>query len=282
MSDPTCYVRAPGLAAVGNASCLVFVRAGQSIAFQDIDVAALAGLWEMTVRPIAATALTDVCDEATLELLVERGVLLRGPQSELRGRPDPAVGAKPCKRIVFAISGAIASVRALDTALHLAEVFADEVEVIMTDGARRLLRPRMFEYFGLRTWTTPFEPRAGVPVPHRFLAASSELIVIAPASARVVERLANGACSDLLSLVVANTKAPVVIAPSMNEQMWSHPPIARNIARLRADGMWIVEPIEGVRAQRESETAFGAMGVHLDQLAPLLISVLDRHRAAAR
>ena len=80
---------------------------------------------------------------------------------------------------------------------------------------------------------------------HVHLASRAEIIAVIPASAHALQRLATGACSDLLSLTVAATKAPVVLFPAMNANMWRHRAIARNVAQLRADGCYVVEPGPG-------------------------------------
>src|SRR5207249_11528339 len=96
-------------------------------------------------------------------------------------------------------------------------------------------------YYGLPVWVDRFEARDGVNVPHMWLASRADVILIA-ATAHTIHRLATGACSDLLSLVVAATRAPIVIAPSMNPLMASQPAVARNSGQLRRVGYYVAEP----------------------------------------
>lgn len=97
-------------------------------------------------------------------------------------------------------------------------------------------------------------------VPHAELADNADAVLVAPCSASTLHKLASGACSDLVSLVVAATKAPVIVAPSTNANMWAHPPVQRNVAQLRADGVWIVEPWRGTRVSKRGESGTGALG----------------------
>ena len=79
-------------------------------------------------------------------------------------------------------------------------------------------------------------------MPHVHLAQAASCVLAMPASANSLQRLASGACSDLLSLLVSATTAPIVVAPAMNDTMWNHRPVQRNVARIRDDGVYVIEP----------------------------------------
>lgn len=255
----TWYVRAADLAALSRGDSYVFVVPGRDpIALDGIDARAMSAVLTATGLPIAREELEALCGGATIDRLVELGVLAAGSRDELDREP-PLPPRKRCKRLVVALSGSIRVASFLPVLLDLADGFADEVDVIVSHGARRFVRPRTFTYHGMRVWTDPFTPVHGAPVAHRHLAAA-DLILVAPASARTIHRLATGECSDLTSLVVAITAAPVVVAPSMNPRMWRHPPITRNVAQLRDDGLWVIEPgVGGAAADRGARGVGGAM-----------------------
>lgn len=279
------YVRDPSVVALARGDEFVFFARGRApLVLEDVDVDDLAEVLDASTVPVAGAALAELCTEDSLALLVEEGVLLRGSEEELRAqvpRRAPAPAAKPCRRIVVGLGGAVASVAAIDHVMTLATQVADEVDVVLTRAARRFVRRQVFEYHGVRAWTDAFTPRAGAGVPHMHLATGADLVLLAPASAATLARLAAGACSDLLSLVVAATGAPVVIAPAMNGAMWRHPAVARNVAQLRDDGMWIVEPRVGFEiADRTEEGALGAMGFSAGDVAALVAVVLERARSA--
>jgi len=278
---PRWYLRDPAAVALARGGELIIVPPGAApVELADVDVEALAGVLAACATPVPGEALAELIEEESLALLVECGALLAGEEAELRARlparrrrQGPAI----CRRVVVGVSGAVGALAAVDQVLALAEEVADEVDVILTGGARRFLRRQVFEYHGLRTWTDAFAPEHGAGVPHIHLASRADLVLIAPASAATLHRLASGACSDLLSLVVAATRAPVVIAPAMNGAMWSHPAVARNVAQLRADGMWVVEPRAGFEiADRDAEAALGAIGLGIADLARVIALVLER------
>src|SRR5262249_25094160 len=146
-----------------------------------------------------------------------------------------------CRHLVVGITGAIGAASVAPLIFSLAREFCREIDIILTEAALSFLNPAPFEHYGLRTWTKPSERRAEITGPHIHPAAP-EMVLVLPASARTIHKLAQGECSDLLSLVVAATRAPVVLAPAMNEAMWQSPAIARNVAQLRADGVYLIEP----------------------------------------
>ena len=274
------YVRAPGLIAIAGSASYLFVVPGRDpIRIDGLDVEAMARVIGAAGLPIGHAELSASCDEAAIASLVDLGVLIRGTEAELAPPRAPrAARARPCKRIVVGLSGAISVTTMLGHLVAIADGFADEVDVIVSEGARRFVRPELFAYYGFRVWTDPFEPAHGFTVPHSHLAAAAELVLVAPASASMLHKLATGACSDLISLVVAATAAPVVVAPSTNPAMWRHPPVQRNVAQLRADGRWVVEPQAGARLSNPDELGVGVLGLHPDGLVTALEHVLRAAR----
>jgi phosphopantothenoylcysteine synthetase/decarboxylase len=255
----------------------VFIVPGRDpIVLDGIDTGAMSQVLTAAGLPIDRDELEALCSAATIDRLVELGVLEEGTREALSARFPTAPARKRCRRLVVAVGGSIRSVSYLGAILELADGFADQVDVIVSRGARRFMRPRVYSYYGLRVWTDPFKPAHGAPVPHRELAAA-DLVLVAPASASMIHRLATGACSDLASLVVALTKAPVVVAPSMNPQMWKHPPIQRNVAQLREDGLWVIEPGVSAAAADRSDRGVGAAMADGEALFRTLDAVLAHH-----
>lgn len=106
------------------------------------------------------------------------------------------------------------------------------------------------------------------------------MILVMPASANTVHRLAVGSCSDLLSLVVAATKAPVVIAPTMNPSMFNCPAIKRNINQLRMDGYYVMEPGLAIEVSHGSSKhlVFGGIGVPEQGIQKMLTTLMTLHK----
>jgi len=213
-----------------------------------------------------------------LQNLVEHKIALTGSREMLQAAMPmvtPA-GGFCCSRLVMGISGTIEAANTLGLAAQLKRVFARQVDVILTDDAAKFLKPEVATYFGLDVWTSAFVSRAGANVPHIALASAAELVLILPASAHTIHRLATGACSDLLSLVVAATRAPVVVAPTMNAAMFRHAAIQRNINRLREDGVHIIEPGLGLEVSDAAENRYQFCGVGVigHNLVSMLTAVL--------
>ncbi|MBL0217186.1 MAG: hypothetical protein IPQ07_25335 [Myxococcales bacterium] len=255
----------------------------EPVVLEDLDVAAMSAVLALTtVSPVAHAELIARCDEAAVGLLVELGVLLRGTQAELATRlpaqaPVPN-GPKPCKHITVALTGAVGVINAIHHVLAIADVLAETVDVVVSAGAREFIQPRLFEFYAFRVWTDPFEPAHGAAVPHVHLATTTDLVLVAPASASMLHKLATGACSDLVSLIVAATKAPVVIAPSMNPEMWTHAPIQRNVAQLRADGAWVIEPGLGYEVGQRNMIGVGPANFDVGSLMRALLAIVRHPR----
>ena len=147
------------------------------------------------------------------------------------------------RRIVLGVTGGVAAYKAAYLARRLVERGAD-VRVVMTDAATEFIGSATFAAI---TGTHPIRDLFGAEdvSPHTTLARWADVIVVAPATAATMARLATGQSSDVLAATVLASRVPVVIAPAMHTEMWEHPATARNLATLRADGCHIVEPEHG-------------------------------------
>jgi len=115
-------------------------------------------------------------------------------------------------------------------------------------------------------WNDMYQATDVVNVPHIHLAAQADLVLVIPATANTIHRVASGACSDLLSLVISATRAPVVMVPTMNTAMLQFAPIRRNIAALRSSGIYVVEPGLGCEVSRGHEDEFKFCGIGLTEV----------------
>ena len=148
-----------------------------------------------------------------------------------------------CGHLVVACTGSIVAGLIAPTILSFCySRFQRKLDVILTQAAQKFVTRDLFESYGIVTWGDAFERRDGVNVPHVQLGRSADCILVMPASASSLYRLAAGACTDLLSMAVAATEAPVVLAPVMNDAMWNNRAVQRNLQQLREDGMYVIEP----------------------------------------
>jgi len=211
-------------------------------------------------NPITGAALAKAgvtpadLDEELLDSLLACGhFLVAGESGPLLGERDrclsnaPSFYLKPdtatCKHLLIGCSGSVVAGLIAPTLLSLSfSGFQEHLDVILTDTAQRFLTRDLLEAYGVRCWTSGFESQDGIRVPHVALARAAEAILVLPATADSLDRIARSACSNLLSLSIAASSAPVLLAPAMNETMWNNPAIQRNLQTLRADGRYILEP----------------------------------------
>ncbi len=171
------------------------------------------------------------------------------------------------KRVLLGVTGGIAAYKSAELVRRLREQGA-EVQVVMTEGARQFVGPLTFQALSGRPvrsdlWDVTAEAAMG----HIELARWAERIVIAPASADFLARLAHGHANDLLSTLCLATDAPIAVAPAMNRLMWANAATQANVATLRARGVTILGPAEGEQAC--GETGAGRMVEPAEILAAL-------------
>ncbi|WP_238626044.1 bifunctional phosphopantothenoylcysteine decarboxylase/phosphopantothenate--cysteine ligase CoaBC [Aggregatilinea lenta] len=153
------------------------------------------------------------------------------------------------RRIILGVTGSIAAYKAADLASKLTQVGA-QVDVIMTDAAQRFITPLAFQAVtGRPVYTSMWQPDAGGGLPthiaHVGLGEGADLLVIAPATANTLAKLAHGLADDLLSVTALAARCPVVVAPAMDGGMYTHPATQANLDVLRARGVVVIEPDEG-------------------------------------
>ncbi|MEM9854952.1 MAG: bifunctional phosphopantothenoylcysteine decarboxylase/phosphopantothenate--cysteine ligase CoaBC [Pseudomonadota bacterium] len=152
------------------------------------------------------------------------------------------------RRILLIISGGIAAYKALELIRRLRERGAD-VTPVLTSAAEQFVTPlSVAALAGEKAYRDLFDLTDEAEMGHIELSRSADLIVVAPASADLMAKMAAGLANDLASTLLLATDTPVMIAPAMNVRMWAHPSTQRNIATLRADGIAFVGPSEGAMA----------------------------------
>ena len=162
------------------------------------------------------------------------------------------------KRILLIIGGGIAAYKSLDLIRRLRERGAS-VRAVMTDAAQQFVTPLSVGALTAdHVFTDLFDRQDEQDVGHIRLARETDLIVVAPATADLMAKLANGLANDLASAVLLATDRPVLMAPAMNPKMWSHPATRRNRATLEKDGVRFVGPNRGEMAEQRARPAKAA------------------------
>ena len=156
------------------------------------------------------------------------------------------------QKILLCVGGGIAAYKALEVVRRLREAGA-EVQVAMTAGAQQFVTPLSFQALsGNPTRSSLWDSAAEASMGHIELARWADRILIAPATADLLARLAHGQADDLVTTLCLATTAPITVAPAMNHRMWLHAATQANIATLRGRGVQVVGPEDGPLAEGES------------------------------
>ncbi|MFI5177796.1 MAG: bifunctional phosphopantothenoylcysteine decarboxylase/phosphopantothenate--cysteine ligase CoaBC [Vicinamibacterales bacterium] len=151
-------------------------------------------------------------------------------------------------RVGLGVTGGIGVYKAVEV-VRLLQKRGHDVHAVMTRSARRFVGPLTFEAITRHpVITSQFAPGLNADIEHIALASSLDLLVIAPATANVIGKIANGIADDFLTALYLATTAPVLVAPAMNTNMWEHPAVRANVDRLGARGVYFVDPGEGYLA----------------------------------
>ncbi|HSS60322.1 MAG TPA: bifunctional phosphopantothenoylcysteine decarboxylase/phosphopantothenate--cysteine ligase CoaBC [Candidatus Limnocylindrales bacterium] len=182
-------------------------------------------------------------------------------------------------RIALLVSGGIAAYKIVDLASALTQARC-EVRVAMTPSAMRFVGPPTFQGVTGNPVLTGLWPADGAAEPHVFLGDWAQVILVAPATANVVGRIAGGRSDDIVTATLLAARCPVVIAPAMNDAMWIKPAVQDNVAALRRRGFTVVEPESGRLASgHEGAGRLASSGAILNAMVH---AVRSRYDYAAR
>ena len=177
--------------------------------------------------------------------------------------------AAAAMRILLIIGGGIAAYKSLDLIRRLQDRGA-HVRCILTSAAQRFVTPlTVGALCGQRAYTDLFDPQSEFDIGHIRLARDTDLVVVAPATADLIARMAGGHADDLAAAVLLATDKPILIAPAMNPRMWTAKATQRNLAQLQAAGVRLIGPNAGEMAER-GEAGIGRMSEPLEIAAAVV------------
>ncbi len=244
-------IRAPIVRIFDHEESTTILGPRGTLRFDDDSAQLVRVVLELHARPIARDELFAELAERTdgevpekpiddlLALLERHQVLVAAPDRPPRPR-------RLTRRVVLGISGAVAAVDAALLVRGLHSLGCD-VRIALTSTAHRFVPVAALEALvHHQVWRDLWQRDERVPVPHIALAEWAELMVVWPASATTIARIAIGDCSDLVSAIATATLAPVVIAPSMNDAMLGAPAVQDNLETLRVHGRYVVHGALGV------------------------------------
>ncbi|KAA3652333.1 MAG: bifunctional phosphopantothenoylcysteine decarboxylase/phosphopantothenate--cysteine ligase CoaBC [Proteobacteria bacterium] len=183
------------------------------------------------------------------------------------------------RKIILGVSGGVAAYKAAELTRLMVKAGAS-VHVVLTEGGAHFVTPVTFQALsGHPVWTDLWDPRMGNNMAHIDLTRDADCIIVAPATADVMARLAQGRCDDLLTTLCLARDCELMVAPAMNRQMWQHPATQRNVAQLVADGVTVLGPDAGEQAC--GEVGMGRM-LEPEVLCEAVISQLEAKRLAGR
>src|SRR3954462_10138328 len=167
------------------------------------------------------------------------------PAPSKRGKAEPAADTK---RVLLIIGGGIAAYKSLDLIRRLRER-GIAVRVVMTRAAQEFVTPlSVGAIAGEKPFTDLFDQASEFDVGHIRLARDNDLIVVAPATADLMAKMANGHADDLASAILLAANKPILLAPAMNPLMWNNTATRRNVMQLRRDGIHTIGPNSGEMA----------------------------------
>ena len=174
------------------------------------------------------------------------------------------------KNILLIISGGIAAVKTPDLIRKLTQAGARVIPVLTRSGAQFITPLSIAALAGSKVYIDLFDLLDEAEMGHIELSRSADLILVAPATAHIMAKMAQGLADDLASTLLLATDTPVMIAPSMNVRMWDHAATQRNLTTLQADGVRMIGPNEG-------EMACGEFGFGRMAEVPEILQALTRH-----
>jgi phosphopantothenoylcysteine decarboxylase/phosphopantothenate--cysteine ligase len=180
------------------------------------------------------------------------------------------------KSVLLIISGSIAATKSIDLIRGLKEKHI-EVRVILTKGGEQFVSRKAVTAAGAKLYTELFSSDEEIAMAHIHLSRQSDLVVVAPASADVIAKMANGCADDLATATLLANNKSLLVAPAMNTHMWIHPATERNVKQIKKDGAEIIEPGEGMLAC--GETGAGRMAEPEAILEIILAKLGTRHEA---
>jgi len=152
------------------------------------------------------------------------------------------------KKVLLVITGGIAAYKSIEL-IRLLQANKSTVVPVMTKSAQQFIKPLSIAAIaGVKVYTELFDLTAEAEMGHIDLSRSADIILVAPASADFLSKMAQGSCDDLASTLLLATDKPVLVAPSMNVRMWHHPATQRNLDAINDDGIITIGPNEGSMA----------------------------------
>jgi phosphopantothenoylcysteine synthetase/decarboxylase len=190
---------------------------------------------------------------------------------------------KLLKKIVLAVTGSTGAASAIPRFLSvLRQMFAEEVVVVLSESAKHFVTPYVASLFSGQPAISEFYSTDQFIVPHIQCCESADVLLVMPATANILGKVAHGIADEIVSATVLAAKCPVVFVPNMNESMWNKKATQRNVSQLREDGYHLINPTWGTEISN-FEPVFGAMPAFphiLRELASIMGVSIEQPKSA--
>lgn len=284
-------MRNPTAVCTTTADVAAFMTQDKVATFVDREESHVAReVWQEALEPVPRAVLLSriaIADShlanAVINRLIDDRLLLVYSERVLSRIMTPSTTKnRKCERLLVCMSGAIQVADFMHYLKALRQRFAQNTRIVLTKAACRFVRPLSLAYMldcDVFIDTSKFDPSLPRRVLHIELAKWATMVLVAPATAATVSRIAHTASSDLLSQVIAALPAPtpLVIAPSMNHLVWANEGVQHNIGICRNRGCWIIEPGFGPEVSDPEATRpkTGSLGCDPTHLVNMLERILE-------
>ncbi len=294
-------LRNPGCACFGSVGeiCFVLSNLEKCLSFGGRSAELAREVWARTasvcsqqilVEYLTAAGFPAVLSLELLESLQKEEILFAGREDQLASLLAPRLSPLPvCDHLLVCVTGAIHSANFSPYLQNLRIAFCEELKIILTESARKLVQPKaLLHLCASEVYCDAFEDVVDIHgAPHVCLSRWASCVLVAPATAASIHRIAYGSCDDLVALTVASTPKgrPVVIAPSMNETMWFNSAVQENVSRCRRLGYWIIEPGFGYEVSKswdKRDLRVGGLGAAVTTLPYLMTQIFQKHQELQR
>lgn len=167
---------------------------------------------------------------------------------EARLRPRPAAERVAMKRVLLIVGGGIAAYKSLELVRLLVKAGHKVTPVLTSGGEHFVTAMSLGTVAQSQVFSSLWELKDEVEIGHIQLSRSADFLLVCPATADLMAKMAAGIADDLATTLLLATDKPVVVAPAMNVRMWNHPATRRNVEQLKADGIRVIDPVEGEMA----------------------------------
>ena len=240
MSTDVSLLRNPDVALITSKDSVCIVSAnGKLVTLENVETRSFSGSLAIAGSRTTRSFLESQFPVNAVDMLIKLDVFVVSDQQPEQRPTEPSINS-----LVVCLTGAIGIVQMFERLLHLRlNSVCRQIDVVLSEAALKFVKPDTFRSLGFDVWVDPYANYGGAHrIPHITLAKRAQAVLVMPCSAHSLFKIAYSVSDDFISLVCTATTAPVIVAPSMNADMWVDAGVAENVHRIRKMGMYVIEP----------------------------------------